>query len=120
MLLRPDGIPVPRLLRGEISIPAFASAPGVPVRIPGPSFLDSYAPGGRRVPPVFDPLADPSAPGELVVFGSADADVSVIRIARRRANDSGVYQECSGGDHDGLPCVGGDECPSGTCGATTC
>jgi hypothetical protein len=90
VLLRPDGIPVPRLLRGEIAFPAFASAPLVPVRVPGRAFLTSHAPSGRRVPPIFEPLADPSSPADLVLFGSVDADVGVMRVARRLSSDAGL------------------------------
>jgi len=118
VLLRPDDIPVPRLLRGTTSFPAFTG--GGAVRIPGRSFLASYGPSGRRVAPIFDPLFDPNASSNLALFGSVDASIGVMRFARRLPNDSGVYQECNAGAHDGLPCVSAEDCPAGTCGPTFC
>ena len=118
--LRPDGIPVPRLC-GTTVFPAFSAVPLNPVRMPGRSFLASYAPSGRRVAPIFDPLFDCSASSNLALFGSVDASVGVMRFARRLANDSGVYQECNGGTNDGSACLGAEDCPSpGSCGPTTC
>ena len=118
VLLRPGGIPVPRLLRGTTTFEAFSGGPPDPVRIPGRSFLRSYAPSGRRLPPLFEPLADPSSP--ITLFGSVDAAIGVMRIARRMPLDSGVYRACSSGTNDGLPCIEAGDCPAGTCGQTTC
>ncbi len=120
VLLRPDGIPVPRLLRGETKFPAFSSVPLGHVRVPGRSFLASYAPSGRRLPPIFEPLADPSSPSDLVLFGSVDAPVGVMRIARRISTEAGAYQQCNGGPNTGSPCLAAEDCPSGTCSATVC
>ena len=124
VLLRPHGIPVARLVRGDTSFEAF---PGQtePVRIPGRSFLASYSAGGRRLAPIFEPFVDPPSmeDQDLELFGSVDAPVGVIRIARRMPDLTGstpVYRECTGGENDGLPCVLGEECPGGSCGATTC
>lgn len=121
ILLRPDGIPVPRIVRGATSLPAFAG--GGPVQIPGRSFLASYAPSGRRVHPSFDPLLSDET-SDLTLFGSADAAVGVIRIARRMPDLTNpltpVHRECAGGANDGLPCVVAADCALGTCGATTC
>ena len=55
VLLRPDGIPVPRLVRGDTSLEAFLGG-GAAVRLPGASFVASYSPGGLRVPPIFEPV----------------------------------------------------------------
>jgi Tol biopolymer transport system component len=121
VLLRPEGIPVPRLVRGETSYAAFLG--GAPVRISGRSFLASYSTGGLRLPPIFEPLADPISPSDLTLFGSVDAPVGVIRIARRMPDltgDNPVYRQCTGGANTGLPCVLGEECRGGACGATTC
>jgi hypothetical protein len=121
VLLRPYGIPVARLVRGDTTYEAFLG--GGPVQIPGRSFLASYSAGGGRLEPIFEPLADPSSPDDLTLFGLADAPVGVIRIARRMPDLRGVtpvYRECVGGANDGLPCVLAEECPGGSCGATTC
>ncbi|GAG48656.1 unnamed protein product, partial [marine sediment metagenome] len=110
-----------RLARGDSTFDAFLG--GGAVEIPGRSFLASYSPGGRRLPPIFEPLADPTSAEDLTLFGSVDAPVDVIRIARRMPDLTGatpVYRQCTGGDNDGLPCVLEEECPGGSCGATTC
>jgi hypothetical protein len=119
VLLRPNGIPVGRLVRGTTEIPAFTGDPTL-ASIPGQSFLGSYAPGGQKLPPIFTPIADPAAPG-ATFFGTVDAPIGVIRIARRVPDLSAfdpVYQECA--DHAGVPCLNESDCPSGLCGATTC
>src|SRR5207253_7215048 len=105
--LVPSAIPVPRLLHGMM---------GVPIRVPGPSFLASFTPEGGLLPPIFVPQADPTNPGELTLFGSVDAPYTVLRLARRGAR----LEQCSGGSNYGLPCNGPDDCPSGTCGSGLC
>ncbi|RMF25410.1 MAG: hypothetical protein D6760_01035 [Deltaproteobacteria bacterium] len=119
--MRWDGIlvsqdqPIARMLRGSAAIEPFAGAGGS-IEIPGDSFLESYAPEGNLLPPVFDPQSDPQSAGVVTLFGSADAPHTVLRVARRPA----VPAECAGGDHAGLPCNEAADCPGGVCGATTC
>jgi hypothetical protein len=122
VLLRPNGVPVPRLVRGDTRFPAFAGVPGK-VRIPGESFVASYSTGGSRLPPIFEPLSDPSSAEDMVLFGSVDAEVGVFRVARRMPDLSGslpVFRQCADGENDGLPCVVAEDCPLGTCGETFC
>lgn len=130
-------VPVARLLRGTTSLEAFEGQ-GQPVEVPGNSFLASFSPEGGTLPPIFDPLADPSSP-DLALFGSADAPETVLRIARRSA----AFQVCStttsrpcnvdlecpmgetctgsascvGGSNSGGSCVADQECPGGECGS---
>ena len=123
VLLRPHGLPVPRLVRGDTTYRAFLVGGPNPVRIPGRSFLASYSAGGRRLPPIFEPLADPASEGDLTLFGSVDAPVGVMRVARRMPDLTGVepvYRECTGGAHAGLPCVQAGDCPGGSCAGTAC
>src|SRR5207244_10497797 len=82
VLVNRNAVPVPRLLRGSTPLEAFAGT-GAPVRIPGPAFLASFTPEGRKLPPIFDPQADPGDPTAATLFGSADAPTSVLLIARR-------------------------------------
>lgn len=113
VLVRQNQVPVPRLLSATIAhpIPVFG------VHIPGKSFLGSFTPEGGALPPIFEPENDASAPdGVATLFGSADAPYTILRLARR----SETFQECSGGDNDGLPCNEQTDCPSGSCGPTTC
>ncbi|MCI0636250.1 MAG: hypothetical protein L0206_20400, partial [Actinobacteria bacterium] len=108
-----DGVPVPRLVRGNTSKPAFASAPGIPVKVPGKGFITSYSPEGIRLPPIFTPIPDP-AETNLVLFGTIDAPRGVSRIARH----SPVFEECSTG---GQPCTEDADCPgTETCVQATC
>ncbi len=147
VLLRPDGIPVPRLVTGNTDFPAFASGPrcfggATPgaacasdaecapegtcvdaVKLPGDSFLAAYSMGGQRLPPIFEPIADPDAPDAISLFGSVDAPIGVMRIARRQPDLTGpapVFGECTGGENAGFPCAEDGDCPDSTCGATTC
>lgn len=106
VLLRLEGIPIPRLIRIGASIGAFSEA-GAPVDIPADSFVASYSPEGVILPPVFSPLSDPTDPNTMTLFGSTDATRSVIRVARRG---------CVGGMDEGKPCTSGGECSSATCG----
>src|SRR5439155_19270187 len=91
---------------------AFAGT-GAPVRIPGPAFLASFTPDGRKLPPIFDPQVNPNDPAAATLFGSADARTSVLRIARRVP-----VLLCAGGAHDGSPCATPRDCPGGTCAPT--
>ncbi|MFQ5473449.1 MAG: TolB family protein, partial [Dehalococcoidia bacterium] len=115
ILVRKAEVPVPRLLRAASSVDAFSGITA-PIRIPNGAFVDSYTPEGGLLPPIFDPQTDPSATNELVLFGSADAPETVLRLARRSPN----FRECSGGVRDALPCVQDSDCESGSCVATTC
>src|SRR5439155_232359 len=112
VLVNPNAVPVPRLLRGSTPLEAFAGT-GTPVRIPGAAFLASFTPDGRKLPPIFDPQADPTDPSATTFFGSADAPASVLRIARR-------ILQCAGGAHDGSPCATPLDCPGGTCTFRAC
>jgi cysteine-rich repeat protein len=110
-----EAVPVARLLRGASSVPAFPDG-DAPIRIPGRSFLRSFSPNGGPLPPIFEPQADPGAPGELTLFGSADAAQTVLFVSRR----SSSWLSCHGGERDGRPCNQASECPSGSCGASVC
>ncbi len=110
-----ETVPVARLLRGATSLPAFPDG-DAPIRIPGRSFLRSFSPNGGPLPPIFEPQADPSAPGELTLFGSADAAQTVLFIARR----GDTRHTCRGGSFDGLPCNQASDCPAGTCTTSVC
>ena len=109
VLVNRDAVPVPRLLRGSTPLEAFARS-GTPVRIPDAAFLGSFTPEGRKLPPIFDPQADPTDPTATTFFGSADAPTSVLRIARRAA-----VPLCVGGANADGPCTTGRDCPGGTC-----
>jgi Tol biopolymer transport system component len=143
ILVRQDQSPVPRLLRGSASLEAIPGASLI--KIPGAAFLASYAPEGAPLSPIFVPQSDKSASGHLDLFGSADAPLTVLRLARRRpvptcvsgsraglpclSDSCGLggycgkqfsFFACSGGDNAGLPCTGNDDCPSGACSPTAC
>jgi Tol biopolymer transport system component len=110
VLVKQNAVPVPRLLRGSTPVEAIAGT-GIPIHIPGPAFLASFDySSGRKLPPVFDPQADPSDPTAAVLFGSADAPVAVLRVARRTAASL-----CTGGTQPERPCMGPADCPGGTC-----
>ena len=105
-------LPVPRLLRGSSAVRAFLDTPGA-LAIPGKSFLGSFTPQGRLLPPIFDPQFDGSAI-EGTLFGSVDAPYTILRIARR----SPSFQQCS---NDPMrPCMLDSDCPGGTCDQPTC
>jgi cysteine-rich repeat protein len=104
VLIHSDRIPVPRLVAGNTAIDAFTVQPGVPVELPGEAFLASYAPGGQRLPPIFTPLADPTAADALSLFGSVDAPIGVIRVQR---------QGCVGGPSEGAACSSDAACGTG-------
>ncbi len=115
VLVNRDQVPVARLLRGATLAEAFATS-GQPVQLPGDAYLGSFTATGARLPPIFEPQADPSAADAVTLFGTADAPGSVLRIARR----SPTILTCVAGDADGLPCATAGDCPNGTCGAFTC
>jgi cysteine-rich repeat protein len=106
VLIQADRIPVPRLIQGNTKLPAFSGS-DAPVAIPSEAFLSSWAPGGQKLPPIFTPLADPTAVGALSLFGSVDAPVGVIRVQRRG---------CVGGGDEGRACARDADCGLGaTC-----
>jgi len=71
------GSPQFRLLQASADVDAFSSNPGFPIRIPNGTFVRSFNTGGRPVPPVLDV----NQVGDLI-FGSTDAALGVIRVAR--------------------------------------
>src|SRR5262245_16434935 len=59
ILVNRDAVPVPRLLRASTPLEAIQGTGGS-IHIPGPAFLGSYDyVTGRKIAPIFDPLADP-------------------------------------------------------------
>jgi cysteine-rich repeat protein len=104
------GVPVPRLLRGSTAVAA-SSLTSAPITVPGQAFVASYTPEGARLPPIFEPQLDPGTPNEATLFGSTDAPLTVLRIARRQ-----LGRECVGGPSAGRPCTAVADCPGGTCG----
>ncbi len=115
VLVNRDEMPIARLLRGATLAEAFAAS-GQPVQLPGDAYLGSFTATGARLPPIFEPQADPSAEDAMTLFGTADAPGSVLRIARR----SPTILTCVGGDAERLPCTSAGDCPNGSCGAFTC
>jgi cysteine-rich repeat protein len=147
VLVRVEGTPYPRLVRGGTDLPAFLSGPDA-IRLPGASAISAWAPNGIRLPPVFTPLSDPTEQ-DLALFGTVDAPRAVTRIARRLPVTSrcfvddvpgavcataaqcgegsrclpiatAEFRECSAGPNAGLPCLFASDCPESACGATTC
>ena len=115
VLVNHNAVPVARLMRTSSTVEAFEGG-GAPMVVPGPSFLASFSPEGRKIAPVFDPQSDPTSASSVTLFGSADAPETVLRIARR----SSAFLRCAGGINTGLPCNDAVDCPSGTCGQATC
>jgi len=106
LLATNGGVPVPRLLRATLRSPlGFA--------IPDPVFLASYTPEGAKLPPIFEPAADPTTadPDVVALFGSVDAPYTILRIARRAGTCSNA---------PGKSCVLDTDCPSGGTCPTTC
>ena len=102
ILLRPNGIPFPRLLSASLSTP-------LSITFPGQSFFASFTPEGGPLAPIFIPQFNTeSSSSVLSLFGSADAPYTILRIARY----SDAFKQCQGGVNDGLPCNGPDDCPS--------
>jgi 6-phosphogluconolactonase (cycloisomerase 2 family) len=69
------GSPIARILNGSITLDAFTSNPGVPIQVPSSDFVRSFTLDGRPLPP----LLRADAAGAFL-FGSADAEESVLRI----------------------------------------
>jgi Tol biopolymer transport system component len=106
ILVRPGGVPYPRLLSASVSTL-------VPISFPGQSFFASFSPDGGPLAPIFVPQFN-TTPSTTVLsfFGSADAPYTVLRIARRSDN----FEQCHGEQGLGLPCNGPDDCPGGCTG----
>ena len=100
-----DGTPVARLVTATV---------GFPIPLPGPSFVQSFAPEGRPLNPIFEPKETTGT--NLVLFGSADAPYTILRLAR--GSDAGAV--CSGGANAGAPCNEALDCPGGSCNQATC
>ncbi|MBI3784003.1 MAG: hypothetical protein HY270_11440, partial [Deltaproteobacteria bacterium] len=103
ILVRDQGIPVPRLLKNHLRSP-------LPFTIDDAVYIGSYTPEGGPLPPIFEPQRDPTVltPNMVSLFGSADAPYTILRFARNRGT-------CSGGSRDTLACAAGTDCPGGTC-----
>jgi len=114
-ILPAGSVPIGRQLRTTFAGPAFAGG-DQPIRLPGSAFLSSYSPEGGLLPPIFEPQTDPTARGELVLFGTADAASTVLRLARR----SPLLRQCAGGADDSQPCTEDAQCSGGSCGRGTC
>ncbi len=80
-----SGSPVARLVQGVGRLVAFTSDPTTLISIPSPFFVRAFSPIGRPVPPILQVADD----GQ-VIFGSVDADESVLRIARRDPQVTGA------------------------------
>jgi cysteine-rich repeat protein len=109
VLVRLEDVPVPRLVRGSTTIPAFSGS-STPVQVPSQAFLSAWSPKGHRIPPLFTPITDPSNPSAATLFGSVDAPVGAFRVARRA---------CLGGTEEGRSCTADAHCPGlgATCSA---
>lgn len=114
-ILAGKGIPIARQLRTTFAGPAFPGTTRA-IRLPGSTFLSSYSPEGGLLPPIFEPQTDPTAANELVLFGTADAATTVLRLARR----SPLRRQCEGGRYQNAPCTQDSDCHGGSCGRGTC
>jgi Tol biopolymer transport system component len=129
ILVSDFGIPVPRLMRATLRSP-------LGFTVPDPVFLRSYTPEGARLPPIFEPTADPTVatPDVITLFGSADAPYTILRIARRAGTCSNAPGQacvldtdcptggtcpttCVGGGTPGAACASDAQCSGGRCGA---
>src|SRR5262249_10892840 len=90
--------------------------------IPNSDFLHSYTLEGGLVSPVFDPQMAAAEPGAVVLFGSADAERGVLRIARRSplSLDKAGFTVCRSGTNAGEPCTQDTDCPDSSCPGATC
>ena len=128
ILVNDSGIPVPRLMRATLRSPLGFS-------VPDSVFLGSFTPEGARLPPLFEPTADPSvaSPDVITLFGSADAPYTILRVARHAGTCSNAAKtcvldtdcpaggscasSCVGGSTPGTPCASDAQCSGGRCGA---
>jgi Tol biopolymer transport system component len=105
-ILVPATTPIPRLIGAR-----FRSLLGL--TIPDQVFLGSFTPEGGKLPPIFEPQANPDAnPNIITLFGSADAPYSILRLARHHGT-------CNGGSNDNQRCAATVDCPGGLC-ETSC
>lgn len=111
VLVRVDGVPIPRLVNGRTPIDAFLGGAFDAPAIPSEEFIASYSMGGGRLPPLFTPLTDVTDPAAAKLFGSVDAALGVIRIARK---GPGTLR-CSGGASKGTACSSDADCPGAEC-----
>src|SRR5262249_40567368 len=82
VLVRSDDVPVPRLLEGGALVAAFEGAADS-LQVPSIRFLESFSREGRHLPPLFESRVDGTVADALLLFGSADAAASVLRVSRR-------------------------------------
>ena len=121
------GLPVARLVAASTTVQT-QSGNAEPFRLPGQSFLASFSPEGALLPPIFVPQLDQTATSDVALFGSIDAEHTVLRVARR---GDPPYKQCS--NDSSLPCNADAECGAGyscqqatcctglnSCGGTTC
>ena len=106
-VLVPASIPVPRLLKARLHSP-------LPFALPDQVFSGSFTPEGGALPPIFEPIVDPTAsdPNVVSLFGSVDAPYTILRLARRHGT-------CDGGNHDGARCANNLDCVGRPC-VTSC
>lgn len=112
------GFPIARLVNLGLSLDPFPGPPTEDFRIPisgcenAGSFVRSFASEGYEVSPLVSPLANLAA-----IFGSADANVGVVRVQRR----GNALEQCQGGTTPGVACNCDAQCPGGgSCVAPTC
>jgi hypothetical protein len=107
-ILVPGSVPIPRILHTSIR------APIGPFSLPDQAFVGSFTPEGGKLPPIFEPVVDPtgSPPNVVTMFGSVDAPYTILRLARRHGS-------CVGGANDTQRCSTNEDCPGGSC-PTTC
>lgn len=106
--------PTPVLLSGTLNEEAFAGV-GAPIILPDSSVLSAYAPNGAPLPPLLERQLDLDNPLGTALLGTADAPLSILRVARNAV----VVNQCSGGA-DGSPCLGDEDCGGGVCVPPTC
>ncbi len=70
------GSAVFRILQASADLDAFSGVPG-PIAIPAARYLRSFNLAGRPIPPVLETTSDGTQ-----IFGTVDAQLSVVRIAR--------------------------------------
>ena len=116
-------VPIPRLLEASSPIRAFDDFNGIvdessSIEIPSQNFIGSFTPEGTRLPPIFEPQVDPTQPDSIKLFGSADAERTVLHFTRR----SPVFGSCQGVLGSNVPCVNDTDCAAddSVCARTVC
>ncbi len=104
-------LPIARLVLFETDVDAFTGGRKQAIQLPDRTYLRAYTPGGVRLPPIFEPHLDTRASNSLVLFGSVDAERSVLRIARgcERGGQCAIHT-CDGGDFPGRSCTDDTQC----------